>query len=412
MSGFAFVGLAAAADTDAVAPDGVSSKTVATLSGDPANAARIKGGTYSPDHRRILFQMAAPAADDVADTRSAEDWVDYDFYVMRADGSQLTRLTTITATINGYHLRVSDPRWWPGGQTISWNYTELTRHDTGRIQTATVATDGPIDTWDRASLGWAVTKSQYTPDGRFLAWSQETWSFPFSTDFVVDLATGDQYRVRSSQPSSNGGDATWTWAEQCDRAALPAKGAGNGGFDETLAAISGPSPACRFGAQPHFANGPAASFITPAEPAAEPAPTANAATPAALVPTSERLPTPVRPTITVRATSSRLSLARKRGFNVKYDVAGTTSVKTWVVLSSALSEYELDVQAKAGDTVTLARASQKITSDGRVSQRLAFDAKAQAALLKFYRVTVTLRMTATDTAGRRTTVEQPVTLSR
>jgi hypothetical protein len=415
MSGFAFVGLAAAADTDAVAPDGVSSLTIAKLTGAPSTASLIRGGTYSPDHARILFQMGeAPA-----DTRAASS--DFDFYVMRADGSQLTRLTHVRQIPAEYHVLLDSPQWWPNGTTIAWKYVELTQRDSGQLQTATVSTEDDLDTWTPRRLGSAVGRWAYTADRRYLAWTEQTTSVPFSSDFIVDLANGDQYRVRQSKPTGGGtATAAWSWAEQCDAAVLPALGPAGGGFDDVLAAISGPSQVCRFGAQPDEAPGattPAQAELAidtapalPVEPATSGGvPTSGASN---LVPISERIPARVGPTLTVRATSSRLSLARKRGFNVKYDVSGATSVRTWVLLSSALSEYGLDVQAKAGDTVTIARASTKVLKDGRITQNLTFDGQAEAALLKFYRVTVTLRLVATDAAGHKTTVEQPVTLSR
>ena len=95
--------------------------------------------------------------------------------------------------------------------------------------------------------------------------------------------------------------------------------------------------------------------------------------------------------------------------NLKVDVAGATSLKVWVILpKAAVKAAETDAPAQE---LTLARRSVKQPPSDRVLLKLRFDGPAQEALLRFFKVTVRVRLVATDAVGHVTTVDEAIALS-
>jgi hypothetical protein len=128
-----------------------------------------------------------------------------------------------------------------------------------------------------------------------------------------------------------------------------------------------------------------------------------------LVPNAERI-SPISPGPSLRFISAghHLRTARLRTMNVKVDVAGAASLRAWAILpSQAVKAAKLEGRRNA---LTLARRAIKKPMSGRTTVKLQFDGPAQEALLRFYKVTVTVRLSATDAKGNVTTIERFVEL--
>lgn len=184
---------------------------------------------------------------------------------------------------------------------------------------------------------------------------------------------------------------------------------GSVGFTSAAAAEGEPVPAAT---TPPAETTPAAAPAVEA-PAADlaPAPPIVSAS-VDILPGPEQTPTGGRtgalgPSLRFVSSGHRLYAARMKSLNAKVDVAGAATLKAWVILPKSA--------AKAADAarhdVTLARLSQRQPPSGRVTLKFRFDGPAQETLLRFYKVTVTVRLAATDAAGHVRTVDQAVSLA-
>ena len=173
-----------------------------------------------------------------------------------------------------------------------------------------------------------------------------------------------------------------------------------------------PTPAPMPSPAPAPSPTPTSAGIPPDAPAPATAPTATAIVlPApSLVPIAERIValTP-GPSLRLVSAGKHLYAARMKSMNVTADVAGAASLKGWVVLPKAA--VKAAGEGKATRDLTLARISIRQPPSGRVILKFKFDGPAQEALLRFYKVTVHVRLAATDAKGNVTTVEQSVALS-
>ena len=140
---------------------------------------------WSPDGTRIAFKS----------TRAGNG--KWDVYVMNADGSQVTRLTT---TANNH-----DPVWMPDGQSVIISSDRDSREDLYRVWIA----DRRVDRLTRHIVGRAIMPN-VSADGRYVTYAAQTlqrlqfWEFQIH---VLELATG---KIRALEQS--GGTCWPAWS--------------------------------------------------------------------------------------------------------------------------------------------------------------------------------------------------------
>lgn len=119
---------------------------------------------------------------------------DLDLYVMRADGSQVRRVTTDPGND-------ADPSWLPDGQSLVVSSDRSSRGDLYRVRLA----DGHTDRLTTNFVGRAIMPA-VSPDGRTVAFAAQTlrigefWNFQVH---LLDLATGQ------TRPLAGSGGACW-----------------------------------------------------------------------------------------------------------------------------------------------------------------------------------------------------------
>ena len=288
--------LGCGAATANAAGDLVASSTMTSLLGSTFPATDIRQGLYSPDHSHILYFGPQVVSNGGQLHPSLGD-----FYVMRADGTQRTRLTNYTTVLNTT-VKLTSGMWAPDGTAVSFihNAGNQIAIDAAVIKTAKLATTGGQDTWTVSSLGEGVYAAGYTPDARYLVW-EEHISDVFTIDvFAVDRVTGAWYRLRWKPESPAG--SPWSWAGECDLAAVATAplptiaqrlpSAGSDPLLDALAALTGPAPACfRTVTTPTPTPTSPTPTATPTSTSPTPTPTATP-TPGYPTPTGTPTPTP------------------------------------------------------------------------------------------------------------------------
>jgi Tol biopolymer transport system component len=123
---------------------------------------------------------------------------DLDIYVMRADGSEIRRITSDPGND-------SDPSWLPDGQSLVFSSDRASRGDLFRVRVG----DGHTERLTTNFVGRAIMPS-VSPDGRTVAFAAQTlrvgefWNFQVH---LLDLATGQTRPVPAS------GGACWpSWS--------------------------------------------------------------------------------------------------------------------------------------------------------------------------------------------------------
>lgn len=154
-----------------------------------------------------------------------------------------------------------------------------------------------------------------------------------------------------------------------------------------------------------------------------PQPTTTTPTPvAAAVPVSTPVPVaapvPVEtpdtlpPAITVVQVRHRLTPARRHGLRVTYSVTEAVLLRADLLLATETTDRALRMAALpgAGPGDSLAKATIARTPTGEHVVRVMFNAPARRALRPFLKVTLILRLIASDAAGNETVTLRPVTL--
>jgi Tol biopolymer transport system component len=155
---------------------------------------RDESPRWSPDGQLIAF--ASNRAHYGA--QAEQGTPDLDVYVMRADGSQVRRLTTDPGND-------ADPAWLPDGQSLVFSSDRSSRGDLYRVRVA----DGHTDRLTTNFVGRAIMPA-VSPDGRTVAFAAQTlrigefWNFQVH---LLDLAT------LQTRPVPASGGACWpAWA--------------------------------------------------------------------------------------------------------------------------------------------------------------------------------------------------------
>lgn len=136
-------------------------------------------------------------------------------------------------------------------------------------------------------------------------------------------------------------------------------------------------------------------------------------TPTAQVPLGAPAADLLAPRVAIAAVSHRLEYARRNGLRVGYTLSEAAQVSADVLLYGEVNDRELKMSALPaagpGDSLAKASVSAAPTAGGVV--RLAFNVAARRTLRKFLKLTVLLRVMATDAAGNTATAYKRVTLS-
>ncbi|MCC6163478.1 MAG: PD40 domain-containing protein [Acidobacteria bacterium] len=155
---------------------------------------RDESPRWSPDGRVIAF--ASNRAHYGPDAESGTP--DFDVYVMRADGSDIRRVTRDPGND-------VDPSWMPDGQSLIFSSDRESRGDLYRVWLA----DGRTERLTHNFVGRALMPA-VSPDGRQVAFGGQTlrigqfWSYQVH---VLDLASGE------SRPLPSSGGACWpSWS--------------------------------------------------------------------------------------------------------------------------------------------------------------------------------------------------------
>lgn len=141
-------------------------------------------------------------------------------------------------------------------------------------------------------------------------------------------------------------------------------------------------------------------------PTPEPAPTDQVA----LVEWSDAVP----PAIGFAAVRTNLEDARRNGLRVSYRVTEPVALRADVLIFGQVVDRELKMCAlpAAGPGDSLAKLTVSRTVAGASVVRIPFNVPSRRTLKKFLRITVQVRLIASDQAGNETTVYRTVALKR
>ena len=151
---------------------------------------RDQSPRWSPDGQSIAFTSNRAHYGAQAEPGTP----DLDVYVMRADGSQVRRITTDPGNDH-------DPSWLPDGQSLVFSSDRASRGDLFRVRLA----DGHTDRLTTNFVGRAIMPA-VSPDGTKVAFAAQTlrvgafWNFQVH---LLDLASG------RTEPVPASGGACW-----------------------------------------------------------------------------------------------------------------------------------------------------------------------------------------------------------
>lgn len=357
----------------------------------------------------------------------AERLAHTNLWVSREDGTELQPIEVADDAGSGTeYISVRTAGWSPDSRALAYDYANSSfkygRH-------ASLVWFGNGAKADVQDLGALTRSAAFTADGHYFTFTQSTSIVgPGATrDGAVDLASrGVLLPARTVTPEVAGAPPQpVTYAAECARAQEPdwTPSTTSGSWMEQ--ALSVPDPGCRFGANAND-RGPMPSPAPESTPAPSPTPTptpkpdtagasdapANITRPAegtGLVPISDRT-TPLGPTLRLRSSAKGLTRAMRRGLRIQLDVAGATSLKAYVLVARPSNE-NLFSFADGSTTYTIGRLSLDRPPSQRQTIAIPFTKDARKVLPRFLKITVTVRLVATDAAGHRTVVERQVALT-
>ena len=419
----AIAALATATSAQAAPSDAV---LLAAIKAQSPSAVSVSEVTPSPDASHLAVTVVA--RDPLAANQANDE-----LWLTHADGAHPVPIARPSGSGVGW-TSYPTPAWSGDGKLLAYTDFFLGGHDNYVVRV--VGIDGDAIT-PAFSVKHLSESPRFTPDGRYLTFGWSSVITQVNGDGAVDLASGALLVARQSQPhpSPTSPQPVWSYAPECARAQEADWHAATGGSGWMTAALSSPDPGCRFGANvndpgpvatptPTATPAPSPSpAATPAPtPAATPAPTPNVAgasdapesitKPAAgtgLVPISDHTK-PLGPTLRIRSSAKGLSQALAKGLRVKLDVAGARSLKAYVIVARP-SDEQLFAVPGGSMNYTIGRLS--VTNPASQTQTISIPLTkdAREALPRFLKITVTLRLIATDSAGNRTVVERQVPLT-
>ncbi len=144
----------------------------------------------------------------------------------------------------------------------------------------------------------------------------------------------------------------------------------------------------------------------------EPAPNQNPSAPAQ-VPLVATTTDVTPPTVTIGSLGHRLEHARRKGLRFTFALSEPARVRADVLLYGDATDRELKMAAlpAAGPGDSLAKLTLPGATAGAGIARLPFKVAARRTLRKFLKLTVLVRVIATDAAGNESTAYKRLTLS-
>lgn len=122
----------------------------------------------------------------------------------------------------------------------------------------------------------------------------------------------------------------------------------------------------------------------------------------------------VPPALALTAVRRDLEDARRHGLRVTYRVSEPVTLRTDVLIYGEVADRELRMCAlpAAGPGDSLAKSTVLHTPVGASVVRVPFNVPSRRTLKKFYKLTVKVRLIATDRSGAETTVTKTIALKR
>lgn len=331
------------------------------------------------------------------------------------DGTDVQPIDATDAAGSGTeYISIGAPAWSADDRALAYAYGNTAIKYARHASLVWFAADGSFEI---QNLGTLTAVGGFTADDRYFTFTQalSVSGSPGMRDGAVDLATRSvllpartTYQEFPNRPATQAP----TYAPECARAQEPDwVPAVSGSWMEQ--ALSSPDPGCRFGANAND-PGPAPTPTptpTPDTTGASDAPS-NITRPAegtGLVPISDRT-TPLGPTVRLRSSAKGLTRAMKRGLRVQLDLAGAASLKAYVLVARPSNEGLFSF-ANGSTTFTIGRLSIDRPPSQTQTIAIPFTRDARKVLPRFLKITVTVRLVATDSAGNRTVVERQIALT-
>lgn len=358
-----------------------------------------------------------------------------DVYTAAADGSDLRDLTESERTIE------ADPTWSPDGRTIFYAATVLPADGIPGSTTAdpSGSPEGSSTLRSMSPDGSGVATVEGThdakgpdvsPDGRFVLFStpDAVLAYDRSTGairWVIGAAglsdpefSPDCREVGFTRAAGASGTSTRLESLNLETGAVsPLTPSIAGSAELAWQRLPGPTADCTLPGRadaPLPTDGPL--------PTDEP-PRTNAPTPlndrvSPPTPSAPRTPSgapadTTPPALSIGATSKQLSLARRHGVRVAYRVNERVRIRADVMLTSLATAPALTYATAPAAGPGRALASADVTRlPGDNALRIQFNYRALKVLRPFIKLTVNVRLIATDAAGNETTAVRRVVLRK
>ncbi|MBO9531458.1 MAG: hypothetical protein J7513_00585 [Solirubrobacteraceae bacterium] len=393
----------------------------AALSAAAAVTSSASAAQPTDDALLAAIQLEAPATIAVAQVlpsagdahlairtraQAADDSQSHDeLWLAAGDGSDLEPVSR-SAGSGAQYVSVASVGWSTDGRHLAFGYLNPA------VKSATAAhvvdVDG-IDAPRDLTLGAETTAPQFTADGRYVTFLQETPRTRSSG--ALDLASGGiLFPARVDDVAIDGTVTGGPWlAPECARAAQPdwVPAVSTGRWLEQ--ALASPDPGCRFGANAADPASTPKTATTNVQGASDAPATITRTVGSDLVTIADRTK-PLGPTVRIRSSAKGLTRAIRRGLRIQLDLAGAKTVKAYVIAERPTDE-DLLTPSRGTTFITLGRATFRELPSQTQTLAIPLTRDAKRGLPRFLKITVTVRIVAIDKAGNRTTVERNVALT-
>ncbi|MDQ8047036.1 MAG: hypothetical protein REI11_20690 [Patulibacter sp.] len=415
---FTAVALPQTASADPVPTGAAAVAAVNAVLAPHAASEQVVSAVFSPDGTRVAYrQQTGKPGGGTADPKG----IGQDLWVMRADGTSRSRISDVASWSGQSSAPVSlvDPSWAPDSSGLAYATVGPGHPSTVVTRTFTATATGDDWSGEQDYHGTGVPQGfAYTADSHWLVYTLVGSGSGVDSVYAVDRDSATPYTAQTIRSGSV------TWAPECATVTEGSWTAPVHSGNAVVDALTGDTPACKFGVTPdpvdtsvgsgsHAGADTSTATVAVTKPVFDDSPGVTAANRGAFTPISERVPSTIipGPELKITAVGTGLASARKSGLHVKYTLDRIAKLKVWIILPGTGARY--GDEAFAGvPAKTIARTSTTSGKAGAGSLRIKFDADGKDALDSASRVAVQVKITATDVAGRSTTVVKSVTLRR